>query len=115
MPYRYKQDGRWTPAFDPERCAASVHERGRGYRRYQCQNRHKPESEWCGVHSPEAEAKREAKSIARSKARFKPYEEAARVPKLEKALALYRSMVLSGEYESPESKAAYNEAMEKPQ
>ena len=68
----------WKPHWSHERvredwCRAAVHENGRGVGFYQCHNKHKPGSKWCGVHDPKAEERREAQRKAR-------YEAACRAP-----------------------------------
>jgi hypothetical protein len=65
-PFRYKWDGSpYRAKVDPTRCAASVAESGRGVGVHQCGNKHKPDSEWCATHNPEAIAKRQAASADR--------------------------------------------------
>lgn len=54
--------------FDPARCATSV-STGSWGRRHQCRSAHRPDSEWCGAHAPEAVAARDATRDARWRAR----------------------------------------------
>ena len=60
MIFVYRQSNKYYAQFDPERCAQSVHEQGRGGRFRQCSRKGKYEGEhegqtyrWCKQHLPE--------------------------------------------------------------
>lgn len=52
-PHRYQPDPPYTPKIDSKRCRASVSDTN-SFRSRQCGNRHKPGSEWCKSHDPQA-------------------------------------------------------------
>ena len=63
----------------PGRCIAEVAEPGRWINYYQCQNKRK-HGDFCGTHSPEAQARRDAKS----KVAHEAWKKRLDAPKLER-------------------------------
>lgn len=62
--FRYSRRDKYDAAFDPQRCAESVAEPGRGIRFHQCSRVRWQDSEWCRQHHPDTEA---AKAVERDK------------------------------------------------
>ena len=83
---KYKPRSQWDAPVDSSRCAASVHDEGRGCSFHQC-SRKKKIGEWCTQHHPDNVRKRELESQerweqeSRARARARDAMDAARVSK----------------------------------
>lgn len=77
--FRYTPHADWEMRVDLRRCVASVHEKGRGVRMYQCYRKRLPDTEWCRQHSLEAHEERKRKSNEKYEAQNERWERPRRI------------------------------------